>query len=83
MIKTKADLKFYLQCDRKAQGLPERTGIWQQIKNLFIPPTIWDFTFSLRCCEYYANNQYVNTLLGVIYKIRYLRLSEKLGLKIP
>lgn len=83
MIKTKADLKFYLQCDRKAQGLPERTGIWQQIKNLFIPPTIWDFTFSLRYCEYYANNQYVNTLLGVICKIRYLRLSEKLGLKIP
>jgi serine O-acetyltransferase len=83
MIRTKADLKYSLQYNRKAQGLPERMSIMRWIKNIFMPSSIWNFTSALRHCEYYSNNHCAMNLLGVIYKFRHLSLSQKLGLNIP
>lgn len=87
MIQTKADLKHYIECDRKALGLPEKLSFARQIKEFFMPTPILAYMITLRKLEYYSNNQrfYKLKLLGggIYYKICYRRLSIKLGLKIP
>ncbi len=74
MIKNKADLKFYLEEDRKALGI-------KQIKPPLLGAEIWKFQRSLRKLEYYTNIQggiskkFKKTFWNVINHYQGLRLG--------
>lgn len=87
MIQTKADLKHYIECDRKALGLPEKLSFARQIKEFFMPTPILAYMITLRKLEYYSNNQrfYKLKLLGGEFTIKYVIEGCRLnwGLKFP
>lgn len=75
MIKTKEDLKYYMECDRKALG----------IKRKYPRPfadEIWKFQRCLRRLEYYKNAN-IFFPLRLFEQFRFHRLSLKLGFSIP
>lgn len=54
MIRTKADLQFYLEEDRKAYGKPKPTlKTW--LLSLFFPDNNYEFMRNLRRLEYVMN----------------------------
>ena len=61
MIKTKKDLNYYLEQDRKALGIGKLT-IRAKIRQTLKPNEIWKFERLLRKTEYYSNRTYKNTL---------------------
>lgn len=81
MIKTKEDLKYYLEEDAKANKAPYKT-IKQKI-NWYINPRL-RFTRNLRFYEYYSNqpqNPY-NRLMALWHYYIHKKLSYKLGFTI-
>ena len=74
MIKTKNDLKYYLECDKVALKIPSSRK-WPRP----IFDSIWKYEIILRKAEYHKNND------GLLHKIFYgyerVRL-EKLGIKL-
>lgn len=83
MIKTRKDLKHYLECDRKALGLPHKQSVARRIKEFLMPTPILDYTITLRKLEYFSNCNKFMKLMAIFYKIRYRKLTIKLGIKIP
>lgn len=79
MIKSKEDLKHYMQQDRLMNGYPAKRRISEVIKNLIFPNAITHLRY-LRKLEYYTN---VPTVAGRLFKAYYdfkLRVSSrKLG----
>lgn len=75
MIQTKEELEFYLEADKYAL---QRKG-----KPNFFGDEIWVFQITLRKCEYYKNKGGINKLFFLYYKIKFKRLSIKLGFDIP
>lgn len=78
MIKTKSDLKYYMECDRVALK-------YDRNKPKLIGSDIWKFQILLRKTEYYINNQ-KNLLFKIIakfYSYRLYRKQIKLGFLIP
>lgn len=79
MIKTKSDLKYYLECDKLAL----------KIVNLksprFLRDDIWRYEILLRYCEYYTNNcdGIFDKFLLSWYRFRLSQLGKKLGLYFP
>ena len=57
MIKTKADLKYYLDEDRKAYGKKNDKSLKGRIINLFFPDKNYEYMRNLRYLEYYLNNR--------------------------
>ena len=77
MIQSKEDLKYYLDCDKKALGITRQ-------KPRFYSDEIWKFQRCLRRLEYYTNCVGGgNKILKIINKIRFHSLSIKLGFSIP
>lgn len=78
MIKSKNDLKYYLECDRIA--LRAKTK-----KPRFFTDEIWKFEILLRKREYYANvgGGIFNKLINLFLHFRYKRMQFKLGFTIP
>ncbi len=77
MIKTKEDLRYYMECDRKA------LGIRRKCPRIF-SDEVWRFQRSLRRLEYYNNaGMKCLKLLKILEKLRFHRLSIKLGFTIP
>ena len=74
MIRSKADLKFYLEADRKALRIGKRLPS-------LLGDRVWKFQRALRMCEYHKNTG--NRLLYGLHKWRYERLSERTGFSIP
>lgn len=78
MITSRKDLKYYLQQDKKALGIQrKRPHIWKD--------EIWKFERLLRKTEY-VTNCYQNTIflpMRLFYKLRFRRVSIKLGFSIP
>lgn len=58
MIKSRADLLFYLEEDRKALSI--QLSLKRRFKQIFFPYEIWQFEKRLRYLEYYANTKGVN-----------------------
>ena len=56
MIKSKSELAYYIEQDRKALSLPQFNGL-QKLKFYFFPDEIWKFEKLLRYTEYYHNNK--------------------------
>ena len=73
MIKTKEDLKYYLECDRLALGKTRRTP-------KVFGDEIWKFQICLRKLEFYSQRGGIAELL---YRYKYHKLSLKLGFSIP
>lgn len=85
MIKSKSDLCFYLEEDRKALGIPQ-LSLLGHVKDFFFPNEIWKFLKRLRYLEYYTNTQEYNPvkwIMKIVYKILWRRQSLKLGFSIP
>ncbi len=76
MIKSKEDLKLYLQEDKKALYRKKRR-----------PPfydDVWKFEIALRKCEYYNNVKgFFHRFLLLFWKYRKFRLSQITGIHIP
>jgi len=56
MIKSKEDLRYYLECDRKARGFP-KSNLRHKIRNLIYMDPTWKFQRLLRKVEYYHNKK--------------------------
>lgn len=85
MILTKIDYDHYLEADRIALERPKMS--WKiKLKYLLYPDYIWKFQRLLRKTEYYRNTKNQTVLKKIIYifiKIKFLKLSVKLGFSIP
>lgn len=85
MIKTRADLQFYLKADRIANGWTPKKDLKAALVSWFFPDDIQRFQEALRGVEYYTNCE--QTLFVKIRKFMQLRkfrkLSLKLGFSIP
>lgn len=87
MIKTKEDLKFYLQEDAKANRM-RGCSIFKYWVRLFIGSEsahVYKYLKVLRHCEYHHNNMgYVyHKILYGYYKVRLHRLGFKYNIRIP
>ncbi len=80
MIKSKKDLKYYLERDRTARNIKE--GLF---KRLFYPDPTWKFQKRLRRLEYYFNKRkgLFQSLYYYYLEYKYKKLSVKLGFSIP
>ena len=85
MILSKKDFQTYLEADRIALGRKE-AGFLGKIIRFISPDYIWDFQRLLRKTEYYKNVKnkgLVNRLIYVHLRLKYKKLSIKLGFTIP
>lgn len=77
MIKSRQDLRFYLEADRLALGIKSK-------KPRLIGDDIWKYQIVLRKFEYYSNTR---SLLGrfwrLYYRYRYYKLGLLLNFQIP
>ena len=77
MIRSKEDLRYYLECDRIALD-----------KNYKMPrmvvDNIWKYQIIMRQCAYFAHcrKNPVGRILSMYYNLRFLRLGQKLGFSI-
>lgn len=77
MITSKQELKYYLECDKKALGINYK-------RPRMFTDKIWRYQRSLRWLEYYTNvGGRKNFIMKVIEKLRFHNLSMKLGFSIP
>jgi serine O-acetyltransferase len=87
MIKTKEDLKYFLETDRIALGKPKPSSIKfkDKIKLFFFPDYIYCFQKTLRKTEYLKNkNKNIFDRIKYFFVLRkYYKLSYKLGFTIP
>jgi len=85
MITSRNELKYYIEADRIALYRKKKT-IADNIYQLIRPDYIWKFQKLLRKCEYYKNTKERSAfrkLFYIIYKLKLIKLSVKLGFSIP
>lgn len=75
MIKSREDLKYYLECDRIAMSREGRAKPW-------------DMTYYfLRCLRYYefyySKSGFLGKIMSLMWHLRYKCISEKCGFTIP
>lgn len=84
MIKSKSDLKYYIESDLKSQGLYP-LSLKNKISK-FLCPQIYVFQIKMRKLEYWKNCRYKSILSKLLYSISYKRYEKygyKLGYSIP
>lgn len=80
MIRNKEDLRHYIKEDTISLGIKKQSFI----RNFLFPDPIYKFQKTLRKLEYYTNCKTItNRILWLYYKIKYRKLSLKLGFSIP
>ena len=84
MIQSKKDYLAYLEADRIALGKKKLTYKRSLIQLVF-PDYIWKFQRLLREFEYYKNTKkdFLSKIYLLILRIRFRKLSLKLGFSIP
>ena len=86
MIKTREDLKFYLQEDAKANRM-DVCSLLNYWVRLFIGSEsahVYQYLKVLRHCEYHCNNSgFFHKMLYRYYKVRLHRLGFKYNIRIP
>lgn len=83
MIRTKKELKFYIRAD---EIMNEQVFPQSWIKRLLLPCAIQRFMRCMRKLEYYYYRKELSKwhlLPWLYYRVKYHRLSEKLGFDIP
>lgn len=86
MIQSKKEYKQYLELDRISSKIPQMSTMSAKIKQFLFPNYIWEFLKALRWLEYCENvkkKQFLGGLLWLFAKIRFRRISLKLGYSIP
>jgi len=85
MIKTKSDIKKYINEDLIALGLHNTNEIAFRIKLLIVPNYVLKFQRLLRKCEYHKNNnsKLLHKIMFLYHYFFFVRLSAKLGFSIP
>ena len=84
-ILCKADYLAFLDADRIALGR-KKMSLRAKLKDHIFPDYLWKFERLLRKTEYYGNTKNFNPLRNLYYlflKVKFLKLSVKLGLTIP
>ncbi|HAH18046.1 MAG TPA: serine acetyltransferase [Eubacterium sp.] len=80
MIKTKKDLKYYLEQDKKSLGIKRK-------KPKLFSDDVWKFEIALRHREYYMNSQegikIVKKIKYYYWTLKYHHYSVKYGFYIP
>lgn len=80
MIRTKEDLKLYLQKDKESLAICRKSP-------RIVGDEVWKFQIFLRKHEYYFNNRTQGGILGKLlyyyYKYRHHQMGIKLGFDIP
>lgn len=75
MIRTREDLEWYLKCDRIAMQQKKRPKPWNDT---------YYFLWVMRHYEYWVNQAgAVKKAIGMLWHIRYKRISMKCGFSIP
>ena len=89
MINSKADLKYYLEEDRKAFGKPLKNNLKDIIIHFLFPDTNYEYVKCIRYLEYYKNSRQcgkwggmINSLLIYYYEIRKTRLRAITGIEL-
>ena len=80
MIKSKKDLRYYMECDKIALRISEK-----QKRPRILIDKIWKYEILLRKYEYYLNtskSSIVKKILKNIYKLRFILLGDKLTIKL-
>ena len=73
MIKTREDLKYYIECDRRARYGSDKPSYSVRLKTA----KLIKYNILLRKTEYHINNNH--KILSNFYKFRLLNLGMKLG----
>lgn len=79
MISSKKQLRFFIMADRMMNRGYFKVPLKVQMANLLNPDDIMRFLFLMRKCSYYSCRVGFPKLLYGYYKVKYLRLSERLG----
>lgn len=82
MIQSYEEYLSYLRQDRVALGIRSEGWIGK-LKEWLFPDPIWKFERLMRRCEYLANCGNKRNPMLLWYRIRYRKLSLKLGFSIP
>ena len=80
MIKTKEDLKKYLDEDRKAYGKPEKLSLKDRLINRLLPDYNYEFMKCLSKLEYYHNSG--GELFRLYYEHKHTKLRCKTGIEL-
>lgn len=86
MIKTKADLAYYLAEDAKAQHRQGNRSLVATIKGLVLPDYKYEWHRTLRKLEYWANKDthgIVTRVMRFYYRRKYIKLSALTGIDCP
>lgn len=84
MIKSKEEMKFYIECDLKARfGESYNISLMSKMKAAILPAP-WKYQILLRKAEYYCNCniRLIKIILGNYYKLRVYRYGNKCGYSI-
>ena len=81
MIKTKEDLKYYIEQDRIANKVKKASAYRITFYSYY--KKIWNFLFYMRKCEYHTNARGGHKLLAKYYEIKKDAIGGKLGFSIP
>lgn len=81
MIRTKKELEFYIKADYMMNRGYFKPSIIRKLKNLISPDYIMNFLVCMRKVAYYSSIKRGGILL-MIYKMKFKRLSLKLGFSI-
>lgn len=83
MITSKKELDFYILADRMMNRGYFRPTPAQRLKRLLFPDLIMDFLESMRRCQYYSRTRGAAArLLHTLHRLRFVRLSRRLGFSI-
>ena len=76
MIKSKRDLKYYMECDKVAMGKKKRAKPWNDT---------YYFLYVYRNYEYWYNNNdhLLGKVVALLWHIKYKKISMKCGFSIP
>lgn len=84
MITNKNELRFYIVSDRIMNGFPVKRNLYQILKEAISPKRdILRFLRLMRRIQYYSNQKgAINYIITALTKIRYDKVSQKLGFSI-
>lgn len=82
MIRSKKELKFYIQADLMIRTGAFTRPIKKRIMDIIVPDYIFQYIKASRQWSYYSHQQGINHILSNLYALKRHRLGMKLGFSI-
>ena len=83
MIRTKDELRFYIEADRMMNRGVFHYSLMQKLTQLFMPDYIMMYLEAMRKTSYYSHQQGIcNKIICIIHKKKFKNLGMKLGISI-